>query len=72
VRKLFAPDNPVVFPPRCHLELAVRATVPGAPDSPVLLPGQSDCGNTSSFLRLYLIFIMSYFEVLLSSMPWSK
>jgi hypothetical protein len=33
----FTPDSPVVFPPRCHLELAVRATVPGAPDRPVLL-----------------------------------
>jgi hypothetical protein len=66
-RRLFAPDSPVVFPPQCHLELAVRATVPGAPDSsPVLLSGQSDCGNTSSFLGLYLIFMMSSFEVLLS------
>jgi hypothetical protein len=62
----------MVFPPWCHLELAVRATIHGAPDSPVLLSGQSDCGNTSSFLGLYLIFIMSSFEVLLSSMPWSK
>jgi hypothetical protein len=33
----FTPDSPVVFPPRCHLEPAVRATVPGAPGSPVLL-----------------------------------
>jgi hypothetical protein len=33
----FTPDSPVVFPPRCHLELAIRATVPDAPDSPVLL-----------------------------------
>jgi hypothetical protein len=31
----FTPDSLVVFPPRCHLELAVRTTVPGAPDSPV-------------------------------------
>jgi hypothetical protein len=37
VRRLYAPNSPVVFPPQCHLELAVRATVPGAPDSPVLL-----------------------------------
>jgi hypothetical protein len=82
----FTPNSPVVFPLRCHMELAIRATVPGAPDSPacgteqsgvppdspVLLSGQSDCGNTSSFLGLYLIFILSSFEVLLSSMPWSK
>jgi hypothetical protein len=59
----------MVFPPRCHLELVVRATVPGPPDRPVLLSGQSDCGNTSSLLGLYLNFLMSSFEVLLSSMP---
>jgi hypothetical protein len=29
-------------------------------------------GNIASFLVLHLIFIMSAFEVLLSSMPWSK
>jgi hypothetical protein len=68
----FTPDSLVVFPPRCHLELAVRATVPGAPDSPACGTGQSDCGNTSSLLGLYLFFIMSSFEVLLSSMSWSK
>jgi hypothetical protein len=68
----FTPNNLVVFPPLFHLELAVRATVPGAPDSPVPLSEQSDCGNTSSFLGLYLIFIMSSFKVLLSSMPWWK
>jgi hypothetical protein len=74
------------LPPWCHLKLFVRATVPGAPDSPacgtgqsdvppdspVILSGQSDYGNTSSFLGLYLIFIMSSFEVLLFSIPWSK
>jgi hypothetical protein len=37
----FTPDSLVVFPPRCHLELAVRATVPGAPDSPACGIGQS-------------------------------
>jgi hypothetical protein len=31
------PDSPVVFSPQCRLELAVRATVPGTLDSPVLL-----------------------------------
>jgi hypothetical protein len=80
------PDSPVVFSPQCHLELAVRATVTGAPDSPacgteqsgvppdspVLLSGQSGRGNTSSLLGLFLIFLMSSFELLLSSMPWSK
>jgi hypothetical protein len=33
----FTPDSPILFSPQCHLELAVGATVPGAPDSPVLL-----------------------------------
>jgi hypothetical protein len=33
--RLFTPDNLVVFSPLCHLELAVRVPVPGAPDSPV-------------------------------------
>jgi hypothetical protein len=90
-RRLFTPDtpdvtldSPVVFSPQCHLELAVRATVPSAPDSPacgteqsgvppdgpMLLSGQSDCDNTSSLLGLFLIFLISSFEVLLSSMPW--
>jgi hypothetical protein len=31
------PDNPVVFSPWCHLQLAVRVPVHGAPDSLVLL-----------------------------------
>jgi hypothetical protein len=57
----FTPDSPVVFPPRCYLELVVRAAVPGAPDSPVLLAEQSDCGNTSSFLGLHLIFFDVFF-----------
>jgi hypothetical protein len=34
-------DCPVVFPPRCHIELAIRATVPGAPDSPACGTGHS-------------------------------
>jgi hypothetical protein len=75
----FTPDSPVVFSPQCHLELAVRATVPGAPDSPTCGTGQSGAPRTDSSratllssLRLYLIFIMSSFEVLLSSMSWSK
>jgi hypothetical protein len=42
------PDSPVVFSPQCHLELAVRATVPGAPDSPACGTGQS-AGNTPLF-----------------------
>jgi hypothetical protein len=31
----------VVFPLRCHLELAIRAIVPGAPDSLACGTGQS-------------------------------
>jgi hypothetical protein len=56
------PNSPVVFSPQCHLELAVRTTVPGAldspacgtrqfgvpPDSPVLL-AQTVAGNTPFF-----------------------
>jgi hypothetical protein len=33
--RLFTPDSLVVFSPQCHMELAVRVPVPGAPDSPV-------------------------------------
>jgi hypothetical protein len=40
------PDSPVVFSPQCHLELAIRAIVPGALDSPACGTGQST-GNTS-------------------------
>jgi hypothetical protein len=34
------PDTPVVFSPQCHLELAVRATVPGASDILACATGQ--------------------------------
>jgi hypothetical protein len=37
----FTPDSPVIFPPRCHLELAVRATVPCAADSQACGTGKS-------------------------------
>jgi hypothetical protein len=86
VRRLFAPDSPdftpdgpVVFPPWCHLELAVRAIVHGAPDSPACGTGQFGAPRTDSpqatllsSLGLHLIFIMSSFDVLLSSVSWSK
>jgi hypothetical protein len=76
----------VVFSPQCHLELAVGLLFPGAPDSPacgtrqsgvppdnpVLQTKQSVVATLPSFLRLHLIFIMFSFEVLLSSMHWSK
>jgi hypothetical protein len=79
-RTVRTPHQTVVFfSPQCHLELVVRATVPGAPDSPACGTGQSSAPRTDSpqatlfsSLGLHLIFIMSSFEVLLSSMPWSK
>jgi hypothetical protein len=37
----FTPDSPVDLSPQCYLELAVRVTVPGAPDSPACGTGQS-------------------------------
>jgi hypothetical protein len=67
------------LPSGCHLELAVRATIPGAPDSPVChrtvrcsRPDSPTVATHAYFLGLHLIFIMSSFEVLLSSIPWSK
>jgi hypothetical protein len=71
------------LPSGCHLELAVGAVVPGAPDSPSVGTGQSGVPpdssmlhaqtvrrqHTSSFLDFSWIFLMSYFEVLLSSIP---
>jgi hypothetical protein len=60
------------LPSECHLELAVGAEVPGAPDSPVLLARTVHRQHTSSFLDFPWIFLMSSFEVLLSSFPWSK
>jgi hypothetical protein len=68
----------VVFSPQCHLELAVTVPVPGAPESPTCATGQSGAPRTDSpqatlltSIGLHLIFIMSSFEVLLSSMSWS-
>jgi hypothetical protein len=59
-----------------HLELAVgllflvhRTVRRVAPDSPVLQTRQSTVATLSLFLGLHLIFIMSSFEVLLSSLP---
>jgi hypothetical protein len=76
----------VVFSPQCHLELVVRVPVPGAPDSPARWHRTVRCATVQSgaprtdnpqatllsSLGLHLIFIMSSFEVLLSSMSWSK
>jgi hypothetical protein len=66
------PDGSVVFSPQCHLELAVRVPVPGAPDSPVLLAQTVCLATLALFLGLHLISLMSSFEVLLSSISWSK
>jgi hypothetical protein len=44
----FTPGSPVVFPPRCNLELAVRASIPGAPDSLACGTGQSGAPRTDS------------------------
>ena len=70
------PDGLVVFSAQCHLELAVRLQFLGAPDSPACGIGQSGAPRIDSpqatllsSLGLLLIFIMSSFEVLLSSMP---
>jgi hypothetical protein len=59
------------LPSECHLELAVGAEVPGASDSPVCHQTVRR-QHTSSFLDFSWIFLMSSFEVLLSSIPWSK
>jgi hypothetical protein len=64
VRMLYAPDCPnftpdslVVFPPWCHLELAVRSTVLGAPDSPACGTGQSGAPHTGSLQATLLHFL---------------
>jgi hypothetical protein len=69
----------VALSPQFHLELAVRVTVPGAPNSPACGTGQFGAPRTDSpqatldsSLGLHLIFIMSSFEVLLSLRSWSK
>jgi hypothetical protein len=54
----FTPDSPVVFPPRCHLELAVRAIVPGAPDSPAC--GTRQSGAPVRIVRLWQHFFFSW------------
>jgi hypothetical protein len=67
------------FSPPMHLELAIGLLFPSAPDSLACGTGQSDAfartvclATLASFLGLQVIFIMSSFEVLLSSMTWSK
>jgi hypothetical protein len=64
VRMLYAPGSPdftldslVVFRPRCHLEIAVRSTVPGAPDSPACGTGQSGAPRTGSLQATLLRFL---------------
>jgi hypothetical protein len=54
----FTPDSPVVFPPRCHLELAIRATVPGAPNS--LACGTEQSGAPVRTVRLWQHFFSSW------------
>jgi hypothetical protein len=54
----FTPDSLVVFPPRCHLELAVRAIVPGAPDSPAC--GTRQSGAPVRTVRLWQHFFFSW------------
>jgi hypothetical protein len=70
--RLFAPDSPYFTPdstvvfPRCHLELAVRATVPGAPDSPACGTRQSRIPPDSPVLlaqtvhRQHLILLLDF------------
>jgi hypothetical protein len=72
----FTPDSPMLFPPQCHLELAVGLRFRGAPDSPVChrtvlcsSHRQSASNTHLHFLDFCLIFLMSSFEVLLSSIP---
>jgi hypothetical protein len=73
------PNSPVVFSAQCHLELVVGLRFPSVPDSPACGTGQSGAPHIDSpqatllsSLGLLLIFIMSSFKVLLSSMSWSK
>jgi hypothetical protein len=68
VRKLFASDSPdfttdspMVFPPRCHLELAVRATVPGVPDSPACGTGQPGVPPSSLVLLAQTVCRQRFF-----------
>jgi hypothetical protein len=74
------PDSPMASLHQCHLEVTVGLLFPGAPDSPACGTEQSASGNTIlCFLDLLdtcssslVIFIMSSFEVFLSSLPLSK
>jgi hypothetical protein len=53
------------LPSGCHLELAVRALVPGAPDSPACGTGQS--GALDRIVRLWQhIFLLGLFFDLLN------
>jgi hypothetical protein len=51
----------MVFPPWCHLELAVRATMPGAPDSLVCGTGQSGVPQDSLVLPAQTVRMQHFF-----------
>jgi hypothetical protein len=53
----FTPNSLVVLPHRCHLELAVRATIPGAPDSPAFGTRKSGAPRTDSPQATLLLFL---------------
>jgi hypothetical protein len=56
--------SPVVFSPQCHLELAVRATIPGAPDNPACGTGQSSVPPDSPVLLAQTVRRQHFFLLL--------
>jgi hypothetical protein len=52
-------DSLVVFSPQCHLELAIGATIPGAPDSPACGTGQS-CAPDQTVRRQHFLCFLDF------------
>jgi hypothetical protein len=54
------------LPSGCHLELAIRAAVPGAPDSPACGTGQSGALDRTVRLWQHIFFLLGLFFDLLN------
>jgi hypothetical protein len=62
--RLFTPNSPVLFPPQCHLELAVGLQFPGALDCPACGTGQFGVPPDSPVLHAQIVHRQHIFFLL--------